>query len=120
MDLLDDLFSESADISPTLAPISPALAQRKIPETGHLIPFSPFSPTPTVFPLNPKPEGATIVRIVQGITPKGKNYLRGDNPGWIPLTPSRQSVKREKTTRMKPSAVALEWLREHRQELRQA
>jgi len=51
MDLLDDVFSESVEISPVLARISPALAQRKSPETGHLSPISPFSPTPTDIPI---------------------------------------------------------------------
>jgi hypothetical protein len=51
MDLLDDVFFESVEISPVLAQISPALAHRKSPETGHLSPISPFSPTPTVIPI---------------------------------------------------------------------
>lgn len=46
-DLLGDLLGDSPEISPILAPISPILAQRESPETGHLSPFSPFSPAPT-------------------------------------------------------------------------
>ncbi|KAF0189315.1 MAG: hypothetical protein FD168_570 [Desulfobulbaceae bacterium] len=56
MDLLDDVFFESVEISLVLAQISPALAQRKSPETGSLSPISPFSPTPPVIPVKSEKE----------------------------------------------------------------
>ena len=46
------------------------------------------------------------------------NYLRGDDHEWIRLEPSWRPAK--KATRQRPSVVALEWLRDHRQALRLA
>jgi len=78
MDLLDDVFSESVEISPVLARISPALAQRKSPETGHLSPISPFSPTPTI-----------IEQARANISPVALSWLRENKvqlrkQGWRP------------------------------------
>ncbi|MFA5905804.1 MAG: hypothetical protein WC836_17865 [Desulfobacula sp.] len=59
------------------------------------------------------------VELISLVASNDRRYLRGDDPGWIPLDQSRQPLKRE-TTSKKPSPVALKWIREHRQELRQA
>jgi hypothetical protein len=92
MDLLDDVFFESVEISPVLAQISPALAQRKSPETGNLSPVSPvspFSPTPPVIPVKSEKEndpGRTWA--------PGNPFVcdRGFSTGWLrdgkPLCPA--------------------------------
>lgn len=65
------------------------------------------------------PEGSEPVQVVRGITPRGKGALRGDAPNWItPAMYQRQTTRARDKRRISP--VALQWLREHRQELKAA
>jgi hypothetical protein len=64
------------------------------------------------------PEGAEPVQVVRGNTPRGKNPLSGDDPGYIRGTRGIEAPSHPaKMTSPKISPVALEWLRANRQAL---
>ena len=65
------------------------------------------------------PEGAEPVQVVRGKTPRGKDSLRGNDPGWFWPGQDGAPIQRARTgKRLSPKAVA--WLQEHRQVLKAA
>lgn len=61
------------------------------------------------------PEGVEPVQVVRGITPRGKDSLRGDAPDWF--TPGQDGPQRRRTRgRLSPLAIA--WLRENKAALK--